>query len=92
MASRLSARRRLVGNSGSPGWPARSRIRAATTFAVERVSGVDRCFRPLPVQRMWAPLPSRTSWQASPHRSETRIPVWMATVSSAWSRRPFQWS
>src|SRR6266536_2594685 len=47
-ASRLSARPRLVGNSGSPGSPARSRIQAASTFAVERVRGVDRCLRPLP--------------------------------------------
>lgn len=52
------------------------------------VSGVRRCFLPLPVHETLAPTPRVTSQRRSPHSSETRRPVWMASTSRAWSRRP----
>jgi len=44
----------------------------------------------LPVQRTFAPEPSVTSAQERPVSSETRRPVWIASSSSVWSRRPIQ--
>jgi hypothetical protein len=52
------------------------------------VSGVHRSFRPLPTHRTWAPAPR---WTASLSRlisSERRKPVWAASRSKVWSRRP----
>jgi hypothetical protein len=77
-ASRLSVHR-CVGNSGSPDAARRSVIHWWSSRAVVRVSGVQRCLRPLPVQRRWAPLPSYASRQVNEVSSDTRSPVWTAT-------------
>jgi hypothetical protein len=50
MASRLRGAPRGPGNSGSFGWLGHSFIQVRSTLAVWAVSGVARCFRPLPVQ------------------------------------------
>ena len=39
---------------------------------------------------MCGPVPRCTSWQRRLVSSVTRSPVWIARVSSAWSRRPIQ--
>ena len=80
---------RLVGNSGSAGSPA----------ALGEPGAQDRRGWPgerggplLPALAVAADvrrrLPRWTSLTARPVSSETRSPVWTATVSSAWSRRP----
>jgi hypothetical protein len=55
---------------------------------VAGVSGVIRCFLPFPVQVTWAPVLRNTSARVREVSSETRSPAWMASVSSARSRRP----
>ena len=52
------------------------------------VSGVALCLRPFPRVCTCAPVPRCTSWQRRLVSSVTRSPVWIASVSSAWSRRP----
>ena len=89
-ASVVSGPRRRVGNSGSVGSPACSRSQSRRTAAVWRVSGVTRFLRPLPWQRTWRRCRGACRARRSPVSSETRSPVWMASVSSAWSRRPIQ--
>jgi sec-independent protein translocase protein TatA len=77
-ASGLSGPPRRVGNSGSSGPPRRSRSHSRRTATVSLVSGVHRCFRPLPSQRTWGPAVRTTSETRTPTSSETRRPVWMA--------------
>ena len=57
-ASRLSARPRLVGNSGWSGSPERSLVQRRRTSVVCAVSGVMRCLRPLPEAWMCGALAS----------------------------------
>ena len=66
IASRVSGRSRGPGNSGSAGLPVVSLSQRASTSAAAAVSGVDRCFRPLPVQVMAAPAPRVTSAPSEP--------------------------
>ena len=73
MASRLSGPPRGLGKRGSFGWPGHSFIQARRTLAVSVVSGVARCFRPLPVQVRCAPVPSTVSVRRRPVSSETGL-------------------
>ena len=58
ITSRLRRRPVRVGNSGSPGCPARSASQTRIAATVCVVSGVIRCLRPLPRQLTCAPTPS----------------------------------
>jgi hypothetical protein len=78
-ASRLSARPRLVGNSGASGSPARSRIQARRMSSVCWVSGVMRSLRPLPSVWTCGAAVRLTSRQGSAVSSETRNTVWTAS-------------
>ncbi len=91
-ASRLRGLPCRVGNSGSVGLPARSvsQTRRTATVPVPAVSGMMRSLRPLPWQLTCAPTPRWTSAQVSAVSSEARRPVWAASRSRAWSRRPVQ--
>ena len=94
MASRLSAWPRRVGNSGAVGSPPCSVSQSRSAVTVSLVSGVIRSLRPLPWQATWAPAPRCRSAEVRPISSEIRSPVWTASSSRAWSRRPVQvvWS
>ena len=89
-ASRLSGGRVRVGNSGVVGLAGALASQARRTATVCVVSGVMRSLRPLPWQLTWAPVPRCTSARVRPISSETRSPVWTASSSRAWSRRPVQ--
>jgi hypothetical protein len=52
------------------------------------VSGVHRSFRPLPTHRTWAPAPRWTESLSRLISSERRKPVWAASSSKMWLRRP----
>ena len=79
----------MVGNSGSSG--------VAGAFGepgpqgwrrCPAVSGVIRSLRPLPWQATWRRRRGGHRAQVRPVSSETRRPVWTASSSRAWSRRP----
>ena len=63
-------------------------IQARSTVAVAAVSGVMRCFRPLPRQLTCAAVSRWMSSRVNEISSDARSPVWTASVSRAWSRRP----
>jgi len=90
IASTLSGCPCLVGNTGSVAELARSRIQARNTVTVWLVNGVARSFRPLPWHLTCGPMSRCRSAAVSEVSSLTRRPVWTATTSSAWSRRPIQ--
>ena len=50
----------------------------------------DPVLRPLPWQATWAPTPRWMSVRVSAVSSEIGSPVWTASSSRAWSRRPVQ--
>ena len=54
------------------------------------VSGVIRCFRPVPWQLTYAPAARWTSAHRRPISSDARRPVCAARPKSVWSRRPVQ--
>ncbi len=63
-----------AGNSGSLGSPVVSLSQLLISATVAGVSGVQRCFLPLPVHETFAPAPRVTSLRRSPQSSETRSP------------------
>ena len=90
-ASRVRRRPVRVGNSGSSGWPARSASQTASTAWAslgERERALLAAFAVGADVRAGAERRRRRS--RAPISSETRSPVWMASVSIAWSRRPTQ--
>ncbi len=83
---RLCCRR--LGKTGSSRSARVSACQLLSVLVAWAVSGVMRSLRPLPLHRRWAPVPSSISAQDKAASSETRSPVWIATRSRAWSRRP----
>ena len=85
-----AGRRPGWGTAGMPGTGPSSASQVFSTLTAWLVSGVARSLRPLPWQRTCGPAPRCASWRARPVSSDTRSPVWTASRSRAWSRRPCQ--
>ena len=64
-----------LGKRGSDALPFCSTSQEVKAAITSLRKGVQRSFRPLPLQRTCAPLPRTMSWQASPISSETLRPV-----------------
>ena len=79
-----------VQNTGSWLAPRRSASQWARWPAVWAVSGVHRCFLPLPVHWTCGSALRWMSSMVSVVSSDTRSPVWAASRMRAWSRRPCQ--
>ena len=79
-----------LGTAARSGWPSLSAARRAARRRSVVVSGVARCLRPFPWHRRARRCRGARPGSAGAVSSETRSPVWIARVSSAWSRRPIQ--